>query len=133
MARLQLRDVLEPRLVAKWAPRKHVVGDRLVVRTSQAWVALQQRLDFGRAHEPLDAVTVKEGFNPKAITGGEERALPIVPDGEGEHAIQPVQTLLAELLVETQQHFGIGLRDELVPDASELLRQLDVVINLPVE
>ena len=32
-----------------------------------------------------------------------------------------------------QQHFRVGLGDELVPEASELLRQLDVVVDFPVE
>src|SRR5262249_40349681 len=41
--------------------------------------------------------------------------------------------LFAELLVEMQQHFRVRLRDEPVPQASELLRQLDVVVDLPVK
>jgi hypothetical protein len=32
-----------------------------------------------------------------------------------------------------QQHFRIGLGDELVPEALELLRQLDVVVDFSVE
>src|SRR5437867_4126890 len=32
-----------------------------------------------------------------------------------------------------QQYFRVGLRDEPVPEVSELLRQLDVVVDFPVE
>jgi hypothetical protein len=74
-----------------------------------------------------------EGLDAKTIARDEEHALPRVPDGEGEHAIEPVQAVFPELLVEMQQYFCVGLRDQLVPSTPELLRQLHVVVDFPVE
>ena len=90
MARLQLGDAREPRLGTQRTSREQVVGERLVVGPSQARVALQQRLDFGREHEQFAAVMIVERLDAEAIAGGEEHTLPRVPDGEGKHAIEPM-------------------------------------------
>ena len=74
-----------------------------------------------------------EGFDTQAIARGEEQALPRVPHGECEHTVEPVEAFLAELLVEVEQDFRIRAGDQPVTRASELLSQLDVVVDLPVE
>ncbi|MNK84157.1 hypothetical protein D3C87_1039970 [compost metagenome] len=56
----------------------------------------------------------------------------LIPDGEGEDAVQLVDHVRLPLEVAAQEHFGIALRGEPVPQGFQLLTQFAVVVDLAV-
>src|SRR5437867_1045257 len=56
-----------------------------------------------------------------------------IPDCKREHAAQPRQHRLAQILEEMQQHLRIALRFEGVAAAEQFCAQLAVIVDLAVE
>ena len=55
-----------------------------------------------------------------------------VPDGDAEHAVEPVEDVGAPLLVAVDDHFGVAVGIELVTTAFELPAKFGEVIDLTV-
>ena len=92
----------------------------------------QQALDLGGEGELVADLTVVEGLLAQMVAGGEQALLGRIPDREGEHAAQPVEAGLAQLLVEVQHDLGVGAGAEAVALGLQLGHQLPVVVDLAV-
>src|SRR5262249_31941984 len=66
----------------------------------------------------------------ESVAGGEQLALPAIPDGEGEHAVEPVHAGGAPLFVGAEDHLGVAPRAEAVALPLQLSEQFDVVVDL---
>ena len=76
---------------------------------------------------------VVERLDAELVPGAEQLARPAVPDGEGEHAAEPVHHVLADQGVGLQQHLGVAARPQHHALLPQLGSQLQVVVNLAVE
>ncbi len=91
-----------------------------------------QRLDLARDQErAIGRHGVVQRLHAEAIAGGEQRPGPLVPEREREHPDEPIETRLAPALVGGEQHLGVAAGPEGI--AGELLSELAVVVDLPVE
>ncbi len=93
---------------------------------------LEQRLELGGEGERALAQAVVERLDPEAVAGEQQALLALVPDRHREHAAQPLGEALAVLLVEVDEHLGVGGGAEAVAAALELTAQLAVVVDLAV-
>ena len=76
---------------------------------------------------------VVERLDAELVPGAEQLARPAVPDGEGEHAAEPVHHVRADQGVGLQQHLGVAARPQHHALLPQLGSQLQVVVNLAVE
>ena len=67
--------------------------------------------------EPQGAVAmrVEQRLLAQPVAGDQQPAAPAVPEREGEHAAQPVDAVVAEVLVEVDDHLGVAAGAEPVP------------------
>jgi len=93
----------------------------------------EQRLRLGREQEQPVAVPVVERLLAQPIAGEEEPARGVVPDGEGEHADEPLDACLAVDSVGVQDHLGVASRLKPAARGHELGAQLAIVVDLAVE
>ncbi len=56
-----------------------------------------------------------------------------VPEGKGEHAIEPTDAIQSPLFIRVNDDFGIGMRSEDVPVLLQLLTKLNEIVDLAVE
>ena len=95
-------------------------------------LARGQRLELRREHEVL-AVAVVERLDPEAVAREHEPAPLRVPHRDREHAPQPLGEARPVLLVEVDEHLGVGVRRaEAMAGRLELRPQLGVVVDLAV-
>ena len=93
----------------------------------------QQRLGLGgKAHRPT-VVGPVERLDAQRIARQQQRALLGIPQAEGKHAAQLLHHVRAAVVVELQQHLGVGAAAEGVAALGEFLAQLAVIVDLAVE
>ena len=91
-----------------------------------------QRLQLGGERE-VGPVAVVERLDPEAVAREHEPAPLRVPHRDREHAPQPLGEARPVLLVEVDEHLGVGVRRaEAVAGRLELRPQLGVVVDLAV-
>ena len=95
-------------------------------------LAARQRAQLGREAQLAADVPVVERLDPVAVAREHEAAARRVPDRDREHPAQPLGEAGAVLLVEVDEHLGVGVRAEGVAGALELVAQLGVVVDLAV-
>src|SRR2546430_9680905 len=95
--------------------------------------ALKQRADLGSDREDVGARVVVEWLLADAVSRQRQSSPRRVPDGEGEHAVECAETVLAGLLVRVDDHLGVGVRPKAVAPFFEAAPQLAEVIDLAVE
>ena len=122
---------LEDRPPRQGGPEDEDLGKSLQIQLPWA-VHGEDRLDLRGEQQPAAGKGVIEGADADPVPGQEELLLADVPDRQGELAVDPVQAAGAVLLVEMQQHLGVGLGGEAVSLADQLLLELDVVEGLAV-
>src|SRR5215469_8780534 len=85
----------------------------------------------GKHHPPLVQVVV-EGLDADAIARAKQLLLALVPDRKREHAIEPLDAVLAILLVGMDDDFTVCMGPEDVAAALERFSQLAEIIDLAV-
>ena len=90
-----------------------------------------ERPDLGGEAEDAPLVGVVERLDPERVAGEEERPLPLVPEGEGEHAAEAREHRRAVSRVEGEEDLGVALRPPRV--AGELVAQGAEVVDLAVQ
>ena len=95
-------------------------------------LSARQRAQLGGERELVAGLAVVERLDPVAVAREDEAVSLGVPEGDREHAAQPVREALPVLLVEMDEHLGVAARREAVPGALELVPQLAVVVDLAV-
>jgi hypothetical protein len=92
----------------------------------------QQGLDLRGEMQCPPHLGVVEGFDSEPVPGEQDRAAWMVEDRECPHADEPLEARGAPLLVGLEHHLGVPLGSEGVPEADQLLPQLDIVVDLTV-
>src|SRR5262245_825514 len=93
----------------------------------------EERLRLRGEQEEMALMPVVERLLPQPIAREEQPAPRGVPDGEGEHASQSLDTGLAPRDVRLQDHLGVAPRAEGAPLRLERLPELAKVVDLAVE
>ena len=96
------RDVLQVQEEIQRLPVEAAIGPRVA----------RQRIDLRAKGEALRRHGIVEGLLAEPVAGEEQALLPLVPDGEGEHAAQEAQAVDAMPAVEREDHLGVGVRAE---------------------
>ena len=89
--------------------------------------------DFTRKHEFPRALEVHEGLDAEAVPGGKQAPTPGVPDREGPHSVEALNTGIAPLCIGMQDHLAVRTRSELVACGAKLWYQFQVVVDLAVK
>ena len=111
-----------------------VGGDRLGIEASRHRGIGEQRLDLAPEHEPAARAPVVERLLSHPVAAEDEPRPALVPDGEGEHAVEAAGELGGwKVLGQVRDDLGIAARTELVPAPQELLPELAEVVDLAVE
>src|SRR4026209_1640904 len=76
---------------------------------------------------------VIQRLDPEAVAPQEQLLASHIPNREREHAAEVIDEMLAVILVEMDQAFGIRAGAEHVAAAFECVTQLSVVVDLAVE
>ena len=95
--------------------------------------ALQQSPDLGGEDEPTTEGVEIERLDAERIAGEETAPLHRIPNGEGEHAPQPVHTGRPVTGIEPEDDLGVGAGAEGFPKLLKLGAQRAVIINLAVK
>src|ERR671934_2027000 len=106
--------------------------DRVEVDVARHVRVLEDRLRLRGKPEAAVADGIEERLLADAIADEEQSPPPAIPDREREHASQALHAGVPVVLVEVDDHLGVGLRGEAVPPGLELAAQLAVVIDLAV-
>ncbi len=110
------------------------VGHSLrVQRRPQGHQPAQRGQGGGKRQAPAD-LAVKQWLFAEAVTGQRQAPAHGVPEGEGEHAIQPRQKALKlPLLIPVHQHLAVRGRAEGVAAGHQFPSEAAVVVDLAVE
>ncbi|MCY1527116.1 hypothetical protein D9M68_621720 [compost metagenome] len=90
----------------------------------------QQRLGFGAEHHAVRGGVVVQRLDAHAVADKQQLLRAQVPDGEGIHAIEPLDEGLAPFHIGAQHHLGVAAGLELVPAPLQLGTQLAEVVDL---
>src|SRR5262249_31732358 len=82
---------------------------------------------------PAPGTGVEEGLLADPVAGQEEGVVLFVPEGEGEHAAQMLDTAGAVLLVGVDDRLGVALAVKAVAEALQAGSQLREVVDFSVE
>jgi hypothetical protein len=130
VARRHLTDPGEERAVAVH-DAVHLLVDALVIPLCRH----ARREECLRLRGEVQGVTparVVEGLDPEAITRGEEQAVRLVPEHEGELAAQVSQAVRALLLVEMEDDLAVRARPQPMATIGERALVALVVVELAV-
>src|SRR5437762_4132367 len=107
--------------------------DRFPVERALDVGHLQDWLQLRCEEQRAVALVVVERLDAQPIAREQDLPPPRVPDGEGEHAAQPIDAARAEVFVEMNDRLGVagGLEDVAAP--LQVAPQLLVVVDLAVE
>ena len=129
----QLADALENRQRRRNVLERQKAVERFPVDRPPKSAVSQHRLQFRAEDEALVVQKIEERLHAQPIAGEQQPTVPAVPKGEGEHAVEPVDTGRTVLLIGVDDDFCIRVGGELVALCLQLLPQLTVVVDLTVE
>ena len=133
VARRQLADLAEDRARAVDGVEGEERLERVEVELAREAGQPPQRLELGGEGELARDVAVVQRLDPEAVAREHEPPARAVPHRDGEHPAQALGEARAVLLVEVDEHLGVGVRRaEHVARALELGAQLGVVVDLAV-
>ena len=112
---------------------EEIVGERGGIHRAADPRVLKQRLDLRPEYQRLAVAPVIKGFLARAVARQKQSLGLVIPQGDGEHAVQFAQAVRALLLVQVDDGFAVGMRLEMVTAFQQPLAQLAVVIDLAVE
>ena len=92
----------------------------------------EKRLEFGGEDEGAGVIAVMQRLDAEAVARQEQPTLSGIPDGEGPHAIEAQLALLSPLRIGGEDDLAVGVGDETVAEATQLLAQLEIVVDLAV-
>ena len=119
-----------PRRAAR--PEQEDLGQALAIDLRRHRRVGQQGLEFRAEQEGAAAFGVEERFDAHPVPGQEEFLVRLVPDAEGEDAVEPLKAVRAPLDVGEQEHLGIGVALEGMPSGAQFLAQILRVVKLAV-
>ena len=69
----------------------------------------------------------------RTISRDQEPLATKIPQGECEHAAEPLHTVVALVFVEVNYHLGIGMRREAMAGVQQSASKLAIVVNLSIQ
>jgi hypothetical protein len=93
----------------------------------------QDGLDLGGEDQLPLGHGVEERLDAEPVAGEQEALAGAVPDGEGEHPLQPLDAALAFLFVEMEDRLRVAAAPVVVAEGLQSRAQRGVVVDLPVE
>jgi len=93
----------------------------------------EEGLDLAPKDEATGVGGVIEGLDPEGVSRQDQFLEGLIPEGEGVHPPQASQEPLAPFLITVDQHLGVGLAPKNVARGLQVLSDLQVVVDLPVE
>ncbi len=76
---------------------------------------------------------VEERLDTEAVASGEEGAVSLIPEDEGELAAQAMKTLGTEILIEVQGDFTIGASAQVMPGLFQFALDGFVAVELAID
>src|SRR6266851_10477138 len=110
MARHELADAAVDRARIGNIAECEKLLDRLRIESSIDMRVAQQRLELGGEEQQAAMIHVIKRLLAEPVTGEEQRFAAAVPQCEGEHPIEPVETSLAPFLPGVDNHLGVRAR-----------------------
>src|SRR5712691_7711301 len=95
--------------------------------------SLQDRFDLRAKDQSLPIPVVIQGFFAEAVTGSQQALAFPIPEGEGKHPAQMLDTLITVLFVGVNDSLGVTIRAEVMATLLELFLQFTVVIDFPIQ
>ncbi len=133
MARRQLGHAGEGGGRRHIRPVRDDLGQRCRVGRERRAGKRLERLDLGGEQQPAVVLGHEQRTDAEAVAGQEQRALPVVPQREGELAVEAVQTGGTPLQPRVEDDFGIAVRAEDAAAGFEFVTQLEIIEDLAVE
>lgn len=133
MPRGQLENRLQHRLVLDVAGVTHRGAQGGAIDLAHEPRNQRQRLELGGKHEAALTDVVEQRLDAGAVARQQQLLAAAVPEGEGEHALQPLQAVQSILLIGVENGFGVGRGAEAVAFAAQLATQLAVVVDFAIE
>ena len=127
VARRQLADVDEDR-----ARRRHAVERQERFERVEVDIPVREGVELRRERQLAADGAVVQRLDPEAVAREHEPPGARVPDGDREHAAQPLPQARPPFLVAVREHLGVAMRAEPVTGAFELVLELAVVVDLAV-
>src|SRR5512133_2343324 len=93
----------------------------------------QDSLDLRCEQKAVAADSIEQRLFPKPISGKKEGPRAGIPDGEGEHAVQPFKAPASILLIRMDDYLRIAIGPENVSAGFEIGTQLTEIVDLPIE
>src|SRR5271165_2219037 len=128
----ELADAFEQRLFAAGVAERQVFGKQLLIEFSADFWMLQQRFDLRSKGEKAAVPEVVEGFDTQTITRAQQSFVLPVPDGEGKHAAETREALVAVLLVGMNDGFSVAMALIAVSSGFELGTDVGVIEDFAV-
>src|SRR5215210_4697751 len=113
--------------------KREEARERTWIDPARETVVCEDRLDLRGEDEPPFLLEVVERLLAEAVAGEEERPRQCVPDGQGEHPVEPRKTALVPLLVRAQHELPIFIAADGTPSHLQLSPQLGGVEDRAVE
>src|SRR4051794_6874195 len=87
---------------------------------------------FARKHEFARALEVHKGLDTETVSRGKQALTPDVPDREGPHSVEALDTSIPPLRIGMEDHLTVCTRMELVSCGAKLGYQFQVVVDLSI-
>ena len=92
----------------------------------------QQRLDLGPKSKAIPPTPIVKRFHPEPVSRAEQSRPICIPNGEGKHAVEPVEAVDAPFPIGLQHHFGIGHRTEDIAPLLKVFSQFEIVVYFSI-
>src|SRR5439155_18096839 len=93
----------------------------------------EDRLDLRGEHNPVRVTLINQRLLPCPVAGQYEPARAIVPEADGEHAVEPFDEFGAVILVQVDDRFGVAVGTGPVAARLEVGAEGLEVVDLAVE
>ena len=129
----QFANAAEQRFRSRNVAISQIVPDGVQIHGSLNARDAQQRLDLGGKVQRASVLTEKQRLLAEAVPRQEKAFISGIPDRECKHAAQVMDDLALPVLIGAQQHFGVGIAHEPVPELAQLAAQFTEIVDLAVE
>jgi len=126
-------DVLEERLVGEDVLEGKVFQKGFEVEFARDGAVGEDGFLLRAEEEGVSGEDVVERFDAVTVAGEEERGARLVPEGEGEHAVEALDAGGAPLDIGVERDFGVGARGEDVTERFERFAEFAEIVDFAVE
>src|ERR1700680_786180 len=133
MSRLEAEDILEYRSRPGNISQREVLVERFRINFPRNCWDLEERFNFRRERKKSAIRVVVDRLHAQPVPREQQPAFPAIPDGEGEHAPEMLDSIIPILFVSVENRLGVRLRPECVTRRNQIGSQVAVVVDFGVE